>query len=218
MKNLSVALNIILLIAVGFLYYLHFSSKNQDTVLSDGNSLITANSENSIVGGNNISSNIFYVNTDSLWNNYELVKKEQDELALEKLKLEGQFKLKAQTLEKEFMAFQEKASKGLISEDEGQRKEAEFMQKQQQLMEYKDELSLKLVEKENERNDKIQKAIYNYLKSHNDANNYNFILGYTLGGGAMLFGNDSLDITGQIVEGLNNEYHTQNPEPTETKK
>lgn len=213
MKNLLLILNAILLIAVGYLYYSHFSKCQNDIKVEE----VSSNVVNSKTAAGIMSSTILYVNTDSLWNNIEMVKKELDELALEKLKFEGQFKLKAGALEKEFVAFQDKASKGMVSQDEGQRKEAEFMQKQEQLMAYKDELSLKLMEKESESNEKIQKAIYDYLKKHNSEQNYNFVLGYSNGNGAVLFGSDSLDITTEIVEGMNEEYHALHPKKTETK-
>ncbi len=161
---------------------------------------------------------IYYVNTDSLWVNYEFVKEVQDNLKIEKLKLESQFKVKLSAFEKDYMDFQNKASKGLISMEDAQRKEAELMDKQQKLLDLKDELASKLMDMEQDMNDKIQTAIYDYLKKYRSENNINFVLGYNRGGGAVLFGNDSLEITNSIVGGLNKDFKAQKTPAEKGKK
>jgi len=148
---------------------------------------------------------IYFVNTDTLWKKYEFVKKSESELLSEKTKLENQFKSKYQALEKEAQALQELISKGILNEENAQKKQAEFMQKEQKLLEYKEELASKLIEKENKMNEKIQKEIYDFLKTKAKQSNIQYILGYTKGGG-MLYGNDSLEITNDVVESLNNNF------------
>jgi outer membrane protein len=208
-KNLSLILNVVLAIAVGFLYYLHFAGKPiSETPQTETEEVAEAPIESL----NNFLSagGIYFINTDSLWDNYELVKKAQDELQMERKKLEGQFQVKLTALEKDYMDLQEKASRGLMTMEEAQKKEADLMQRQQKLMELKDELTMTLVEKEQNMNDKIQKAIYDYLKKYKESRDINFVLGYAKGAGAVLYGNDSLEITADIVRGLNQEYNKKN--------
>ena len=171
-------------------------------------------------GGTNIlpGKGIYYINTDSLWDKYEMVKNSQDELKIEKLKLEGQFKIKLDAFEKEYTDLQKKASQGLITMEEAQKKEADLMGRQQQLLALKDELAMKLMEMEQEMNEKIQVGIYDYLKKYHSQKDINFVLGYNRGGGAVLFGNDSLEITKTIVDGLNKEYKAQQLNNKEEKK
>ncbi|MDQ3190799.1 MAG: OmpH family outer membrane protein [Bacteroidota bacterium] len=205
MKNLPYLINAVLIIAVGFLYYLHFSVSQNSDELAVSNEQEEQNS--STLQSEN---GIYYVNTDSLWVNYEFVKEVQDNLKIEKLKLENQFKVKLNAFEKDYMDFQNKASKGMISMEDAQRKEAELMEKQQKLLDLKDELASNLMDMEQDMNDKIQTAIYDYLKKYRSENNINFVLGYNRGGGAVLFGNDSLEITNSIVSGLNKDFKAQN--------
>jgi outer membrane protein len=47
-----------------------------------------------------------------------------------------------------------------------------------------------------------------YLKEYNKGKNYTFILGYQKGGG-ILFANDSLDITREVLDGLNKEFESK---------
>ncbi len=190
MKNISLILNFILIIAVGILFYLHFSSNKQTK--TDSLPLITKVSP----------TGIYYVNTDSLWKKYEFVKRSEEELIKEKTILEGQFKLKYQALEKEAIGLQELISKGILTEENAQKKQAEFMQKEQKLMEYKEELATKLMEKESKMNEKIQKEIYDFLKQKAKNNKIEYIFGYTKGG-SLLYGNDSLEITNEIIDELN---------------
>ena len=212
MKNLNYILFTILSVAIGFLYYLHFSSPKITHMAEH-------HEEEKGGGGTNIlpGKGIYYINTDSLWDKYEMVKNSQDELKIEKLKLEGQFKIKLDAFEKEYTELQKKASQGLITMEEAQKKEADLMGRQQQLLALKDELAMKLMEMEQDMNEKIQVGIYNYLKKYHSQKEINFVLGYNRGGGAVLFGNDSLEITQTIVEGLNKEYKAQQLNKEEAK-
>ena len=193
MKNLSIILNIILLIAVGILFYLHFTSNKQTK--TDSLPIVSKVSP----------TGIYFVNTDSLWKKYEFVKRSEEELIKEKTMLEGQFKTKYQTLEKEAIGLQELISKGILTEENAQKKQAEFMQKEQKLMEYKEELAAKLIQKETKMNETIQQEIYAFIKEKAKSSKIEYILGFTKGG-ALLYGNDSLEITNEIVEGLNKKH------------
>jgi outer membrane protein len=51
----------------------------------------------------------------------------------------------------------------------------------------------------------------NEFLKHHKTKSYNFVLGYQKGGG-ILYANDSLDITREVVVGLNNEYKSKSNE------
>lgn len=204
MKNLSLLLNVVLLVAVGILYYLHFSNANNMTNSESLEDKIEGKIEDSIAGEG---LRVLHVNTDSVWNNFDFVKEMEDELIVEKTRIEGQFRSKVQKLEKDMIDFQRKAEKGLINIEEAQIQERDLMQRQQNLMEEKDELSFRLMNKEKEYNEKIQEAIYDYLIKNNDEIPYDYILGFSPGSGALLFANKKLDITEKVTKGLNESYN-----------
>ena len=76
------------------------------------------------------------------------------------------------------------------------------MRKQQGLMQERDNLLDKLKEEEAALTDSIHNDLMTYLKEFNKSNKFDFILGYSRGGG-ILFANDSLDITKKVIEGIN---------------
>jgi outer membrane protein len=148
---------------------------------------------------------IYFVNTDTLWKNYEYVKKEIEQLEKEKSKAESQIEAKARQLEKDIMEFQQKIQSGTISMDDARKKEAELMERQQKLFELREQLATDLLTKEQNKNEMLQKVITDYIKRYNANKNFSYVLGYSQGGG-ILFANDSLDITKEILDGLNAEY------------
>jgi len=80
--------------------------------------------------------------------------------------------------------------------------EERLMKKQQYLMEAKERMLDDLQRRESEMNDSIHDNLSRFLKEYNKEKNYYFILGYQRGSG-ILFANDSLDITKEVLEGLN---------------
>jgi outer membrane protein len=67
MKNLSLILNAVLLVAVGILYFLHFSGSNE-----------TSSSGGFITEGGNLS--VAYINSDSVLEHYDYLKEERTRL------------------------------------------------------------------------------------------------------------------------------------------
>jgi outer membrane protein len=203
MKNISLILNLILATAVAVLFYLHFQLKKSCMANSNTNEIHIEAPEGHIVP------TIYYINTDSLWKNYEYVKNEIEQLEKEKSKAESQIEAKARQLENDVMDYQQKVQSGMISMDDARKKEAELMDRQQKLYELREQLAADLLTKEQNKNDMLQKVITDYIKRYNANKNFSYVLGYSQGGG-ILFANDSLDITKEILEGLNAEYKLSN--------
>jgi outer membrane protein len=203
MKNISLILNLILATAVAVLFYLHFQLKKSCLANSNPNEIQIEAPEGHIVP------TIYYINTDSLWKNYEYVKNEIEQLEKEKSKAESQIEAKARQLENDVMDYQQKVQSGMISMDDARKKEAELMDRQQKLYELREQLAADLLTKEQNKNDMLQKVITDYIKRYNANKNFSYVLGYSQGGG-ILFANDSLDITKEILEGLNAEYKLSN--------
>jgi outer membrane protein len=83
--------------------------------------------------------------------------------------------------------------------------EAQLMKKQQDLVAYRDQSAQALGQEEAKKNEELYKNIRSYIDKYNKENGYEFVLGYSLGGG-ILFANPSLDVTQKILDGLNKEY------------
>jgi outer membrane protein len=196
MKNISLAFNIILALAVGVLYYLHFNSKSTD--VNEGKS-----AKPRAVAMPKIklkSTPLVYVNADSLWENFELVKQMRKELEAEKKKFESKFEADYHQLESDYLSLRDKAES--LTQEEGMKQQQELMAREQKLTEYRQTQSERIAKLEADKTEKIQKAITEYLTEQYSKSNYAYILGYSVGGG-ILFANDSLEITNEVVDGLN---------------
>ncbi len=146
---------------------------------------------------------IVYVNTDSLMENYQYVKDLKSELEKEKNVKENAFQTKVKAFEQQVASFKEIAQR--LSPEEGQRQQMELMQKEQKLNEYREQLSTELIKKEQDKTIMMQQSIQSYIKTLNSNGKYNYVLGYSNGGG-ILFANTNYDITKIVTEGLNNNY------------
>ncbi|MEQ1733610.1 MAG: OmpH family outer membrane protein [Bacteroidia bacterium] len=195
MNKLLFGWNVVLTLVVAFL----LTKKNDATVSVPSNTATTAvaNIANIPTGS------IVYVNTDSLMNNYKLVKDFKQEMERERSVKENAFQTKMAALEKQVTDFKEIAQR--LSPEEGQRQQQELMLKEQKLGEYRENLMAELTKKEIDKNTEMTKRITDYLNKLNAGGKYTYVMGYAQGGG-ILHANKTLDITAQVVAGLNAEY------------
>ncbi len=197
-KNLSFLIQTVLAIAIAILYYLHFSGTSDTTEAQP------IKSDTLVAPIKNIKqSAVVYINSDTLWDKYEYVIKIRKELERERNTAEANFTNQYKALELEYNELRERAAN--LSQDEGMAKQQELMAKEQQLSDYRDKLTESLSKKEMENNEMLQKNIIEYLDRNYNNTNYTYILGYSRGGG-ILYAKDSLDITSEVVDGLNAEF------------
>ena len=189
MKNLSLFINFVLLIAVVVLFYLQFSKKESSTA---GNNTTNTKTIKNV-----------FVNTDTLQNNYLYLKDMRDELAAEKLKLDNQFNTELKKLENEAVKLQGEVK--YMTQTQIQQKQLELAQKEQGLMQLEQQLTTQYRLSEQEKLLKVQQAIKDYLKVYSQNNDCNFIFGYN-GWGNLLFAKDSLDITAEVLKAMNENY------------
>ncbi len=223
MNKISLAINAVLVLAVGMLYYFHFSGKKETTV-TDANLLASRDS---------VSRNLTmaYVNIDTLWKNYDYVDEVNTELEAKKntmlaqissktSQLEGKLGAKSEAFQKKVQDFESKAegmAQGIQQikmqqlQEENQALEQEHLEAQQQVAQMKEELGAQLMQEEAKLNEEVQKLIVAFLEKYNKEHNYTFVLAKGTGGGVML-AHDALNITSDILEGLNKEYEEKKKE------
>jgi outer membrane protein len=192
MKNISVALNVVLIIAVAVLYYLHFKKPVGESGDATSPVVFSANAT--------IPTSIVYVNTDSLLHNFSFYKTSKSDFEAKQARIERDLKAESERLQSDAEAYQQKG--GMMTESERAKTEEQLMMRQQSLMKKKDDMVEKLDAEQAKFSDELYSKLTDYLKEYNKGKNYTYILGYQKGGG-ILFANDSLDVTAQILEGLN---------------
>ena len=193
-NNISIGLNVILLIAVIVLYVLHFSDDSD-------------NGENAEV--NNaapIDLAIAYVNSDSLLKNYGFFQELEKQLIDKRDKLNVEYQNRAEGLQKEISNFQSTAGNMTISQ--ARAVEEDLRKKQQNLMMYQEQLGQQLMQQESKMNTELYDKVSDYLHNYGKDKNLQIVLTYTKGSG-VLYANEGLDITDQILNGLNEAYEME---------
>lgn len=188
----SVAINVILFIAVGVLYFLHFYAPSNRSK-ENGSSATNGNTK------------IAYFNTDSVFQNYELVNSLREDLKKEKEKLEGTFNARQASFEQKVRNYQTNSKNNTITPIQAQNAESQLMKEREEIMKMNEEYTQQLVAKESEINKKILEDIIGYANKYNEKFGADYIFGYTHGG-PMIVANPKMDLTKEITEGLNKAY------------
>lgn len=191
MKNLSLALNAVLAVAVAVLYYLHFSGKSSTNA--------SATDSTGVAGGRPI----VYVNSDSLLSNYEFFKDARKAFEQKRAQLDIEIGGRGSSLQREIQVFQQQAP-GMIAA-EAQARQLSLQKRGAEFEQYRQKAANDMAEEESKKNDELYNNISSYIKKYNRENGYHFVLGYSKGGG-ILFANPNFDVTKKIMEGINKEY------------
>lgn len=193
--------------AVIVLYVLYFNNKSVETATPQGSS----ESSSSIIP------KIAYVNSDTLLENYDFFKEKRVELEDKQKKLESEFQNRARGLENEIANFQQTAGNMTISQAKAI--EEDLMRKRQNLMQYQQNLATELQQAEAEVSEALYANVADYLEEYGKEKEFELVLTYTKGSG-VLYASDSLDITRQVITGLNEKHNnpagTSQPKTTET--
>ncbi|MFH0841093.1 MAG: OmpH family outer membrane protein [Bacteroidota bacterium] len=198
MKNLSVILFSVLFVALGALYFLHFSggSKAKKAETQEEQTV-------------SASSGITFVNVDSLIFKFDMFFDRRDELMGKQQKAETELNSKAGQYEKNARDYQEKVTKGLVTRSTAAEMEQSLLQQQQELVNLRDNLQANLMEEEQVMNRQILEYITSFLENHKSDYNYQYILGKSFGG-QVLYGDSTLDITAKVLDALNTQYQAEN--------
>lgn len=194
MKNLSIGLNVALLIAVAVLYYLHFASPSSKTNSAGNNGVLLQDAK------------IAFINADSVLKYYSFLEVNKKALEAKGSKLEQDFRDRAQSLQNDVNQYQRTVNNMTF----GQAKAAEedLAKKQQNLQMYQQRLQQELAIEEGKLNRELYERITKFLKGYASQNNLQVVLKYDPTSD-VLFGGETLDITQAVIDGLNTEYKNE---------
>lgn len=150
------------------------------------------------------SGKIVYVNSDTLSAQYEYFKDART-------KLEGKAKQAQQNLQSKGQAFQRELAEAeqkapTMSASERQATEERLARKQQELAQLNQNASASLAQDEQTEMTAVYTAITDYLKKHAQENGYEFVLTYSSTNPAVIYADQKLDITKEVIAALNKDY------------
>ncbi len=189
MKNLSLILNAVLLLAVIYLFYAHFSGPKG-----------TAEPAQSVATEKPLS--VVFVREDTLLSQFTDFRQKMDALNTKKEQADASLKSRGRALEKEVMGIQQKIQQGLLAPNQIAGEEQRIGQKQQALMQESERLGQEILEETQKLNNELQEKVKAVLEAVRTEKGYDFILNYGPGTGVLMV-NDSLDITPLVLEKLN---------------
>jgi len=197
MKNGLLVLNLVLLVAVGVLFYLHFSGKELPKTAVAAARVSEAGSA---AGSNQC--RIAYFEMDSIENAFSMVKdikselgKKEDAMANELSRMEKDYRNKAASYQAQAVNMNQTQSE-MAQRDMLQTQQIMQSREQQLKQEYQDLQMRRLQE--------VRKHIEDYLKEYNNSGQYSYIVSYEPG--LFYFKDSAFNITGDVIKGLNDRY------------
>ena len=132
-------------------------------------------------------------------------------------KAEADLQEKGAALEKEFMAYQQKAQTGTLTPKEMQAREKYLSARQEAILGERDRMAKEIMEETSSINKRLQAVLHEKLNVLKEKEGYDFILSY-VEGGSILVADKKYDITEQVLKELNAEGSASTPADTSGKK
>lgn len=191
MKNLSLILNIVLLVAVAFLYVLHFTDPGKAERTASASDTSTVNLK------------LAYIHSDSVLEHYEYLKVNREQLEAKTKKMDQDLRSRTVGLQNEINAYQ----RNVTSMTLGQARAAEedLGKKQQNLQMYQQSLQQQLMQEEAKLNRELYERITTFLKAYGQERGLQVVLKFDPTSD-VLYGGEALDITEEVIAGLNEAY------------
>jgi outer membrane protein len=193
MKNGLLVLNLVLLVAVGVLFWLHFSKP----AVTAAATVPVAKAE-----GPAGQCRIAYFEMDSIENSFSMVKDVKTELD----RKEDQMRNELGRMEKEYRnkAAQYQAQAVNMNQTQSEMAQRDMMQTQQVMQSREQQLKQEYQDLQMRKLQDVRNKIEGFLKEYNKNGAYSYIVSYEPG---LIFYKDSAyNITNEVIKGLNAEY------------
>jgi outer membrane protein len=194
MKNLSLVLNIILLVAVIVLYILYFSG-NKPAGQRNGNDSLAVTDLR-----------IAFINADTVLKYYEYLKINKDKLEAKSDKLKQDYRNRAMGLQSEISNYQRTVNTMTLGQVRAA--EEDLAKKQQNLQMYEQTLSQQLMQDEAELSRDLYQRVTAFLKKYGSEKGLHLVLKYDPTSD-MLYGTQAIDITQDVIKGLNDDFKSE---------
>ncbi|WP_018614391.1 OmpH family outer membrane protein [Segetibacter koreensis] len=200
-RNFLLAFNVVLLILVGILFYLHFSSANK----ADTTAPVTVADSAPTAPG---SFKIAYFDMDSIEKNYDYLKDVKNELKTKENQLNGQLSALKNSYMSKVTKFQQEAQ--TMTQERQGAMQKDLMQEQKVIQNKEQAVNGELQDESFKKMQDVNRTIEDFLKDYNKNKEYAYILGYQTG--TIYYKDPKYDITSAVLKGLNDRYKSKNKE------
>ena len=200
MKKILIIANIVLAVAVAALYVLYFTGncnkKGVESTISERASDLPSGS-------------IVYIQIDSLINGLDLFHALRSDFEAKYKAVEDDLTRRGRVFERDYLDFSDKVQKGLLTRSQAETQSNQLESRQRELQQYGEQKQMELAEEEQVMLNNVLYEIKTFLLAYNQE--YHFSLIFTTSGapGTIIIGEAALDITKDVVNGLNAQYAAQ---------
>jgi len=194
-RNFLLAFNVVLLILVGILFYLHFSTAKKTEIAP------VRVADTAPAGPFRIA----YFEMDSIEKNYSYLKDVKNELKSRENELNGQLSSMKNRYMGKVTKFQQEAQT-MTQERQGAMQQ-DLMQEQKVIQNKEQAINGELQDESFKKMQDVNRTIEDFLKEYNKNKEYAYILGYQTG--TIYYKDTRFNITDDVLKGLNERYKTK---------
>ena len=193
MKQLSIALNILLFVLVGILFYLQLRTNKEKPVVQTKKTVDIPTSGNDKIG---------YFEMDSLQANYNYFKDGLSRIKERERQMNSELASREKAYQKKVAEWQKKGP--TMSQAEADAAQRENMQLQQEYQTRRQTLEDGLAKQSMEFKKDIKQRIEDYLREYNKDKKFSYILSYEPD--FIFYRDTTYNVTSDLIEGLNVAY------------
>ena len=192
MKNLLLVINVLLVVAVSWLYFDFYGKQSEKKVVQT-----VVNNTKSTAGN----APIAYVELDSLNEKITYIKEKRRALEAEQKVIESEWQRSMRSLEAQRDNFVKRGD--AITQAEAEKFQGQLIEQQQKIEANKQNAAQRLSEKSYVFMDDIQSKLKTFLKEYNKDQRYMYILTSGTGLDYMIYRDSTLNITDDVIRGMN---------------
>jgi outer membrane protein len=207
MNKVSLIINLVLAAAVAVLFFLYTSVKKDIQALGQqaaGPSLQTLSTLPAAASGSLKDAKIAYLNIDTLDLKYEFIIDNSKEMRAREANLQNQYQSMVVKFQSDYQELQQAYQAGIRPEAELEKEKGRLEQMQYDIAS-KEKQMQQLQEEVARKQGDMLKRVSGFISKFNNGR-YDYILAYTSNVSSVLYAKPDLDLTKEILEGLNSEY------------
>ena len=197
MKNASLIISIIALAAVavfGTLSLTDNGGKSSSTVSANDSTAVSA-----------VKGDIVYIQLDRILQEYDMANDLRSVVETKIQNIQAEVDRRGKKLESDVNDFQNKINKGLMTRSVAEAQGAKLQQQEAEFNNFANQKNNEIIEEQTVMMNQLADAIKTYLDKYNQEKQYALIL-TNQGGAPVITGDAGLDITDEVLSGLNEEY------------
>ena len=157
-----------------------------------------------VIAASPVTGKFAYVNIDSFESKYEVLKTKQDEFKKRQADMDDELQRSYSEMQGDANEVQKKAQAGTLTQAEYDAAQKRLMQMQKTLETRRQSLTDELLKAKDDFNKDLKSHLDAFLDNYNKDKHFDFIFTYSNSGGSpLLYANKSLDITKDVVDGMN---------------